>query len=443
LKADRCASYEQSTIEQQTQNESQKWRLAQKRKADRLAKEVRTQPRSAVQKLRSFGEGTRLMIRSFEELIEGVQSQGYLPQDDLELVLCLFGIAPTRENIRQNALAYLVSVTNLGCTPAVSSSVVAERLKPENRPDEFRDLPVDEVFGSDADHNRELLVGQLELEVERLQAVADRLEREVDGPRLRAVLERAAILTEEAARRVTRSHAEARATYHRASSALWPMLEREKEEGPPESAGGDDAANEATGPVSEPVSAGPVSAGRDEASGSQIEPEDPSGAGAQMVDESEGSVEGRPSGPERQNGVFSPTPTVENTPSEAPVEGRGPEGESVHTSRGAQPVPESVAAAPVSACREEAIASQIEPRIRRVLWRKWLTKPRFRSRAGRRVRSDKTAFSAPRRHRKTRPRRGPDRRGKETHRASKPRFGPGPRGPRWCRWRLAAGPTAC
>src|ERR1700722_9521392 len=44
LKADRCASYEQSTIEEQTQNERQKWRLAQKRKADRLAKEVRGRP---------------------------------------------------------------------------------------------------------------------------------------------------------------------------------------------------------------------------------------------------------------------------------------------------------------------------------------------------------------------------------------------------------------
>ena len=139
LKLDRCASYEQSTIEEQTQTEGEKWRTGQKRKANRLAKEVRTNPRSTVEKLQSFGEGTRLMIRTFEEMIESVQSQGFLPQDDLELVLCLFGIAPTRENMRQNALAYLISVTNLGCTPGVSSAVVAELLKPENRPDELRD----------------------------------------------------------------------------------------------------------------------------------------------------------------------------------------------------------------------------------------------------------------------------------------------------------------
>ena len=346
LKMDRCASYEQSTIEEQTQAESEKWRTGQKRKANRLAKDVRTQPRSTVEKLQSFGEGTRLMIRCFEELIEDVQSQGYLPQDDLELVLCLFGITPTRENMRQNALAYLISITNLGCTPGVSSAVVAELLKPENRPEELRDSPVDEIFGADADENRDLLVGQLELEVERLQAEATRLEREIDGPRLRAILERASILTEEAARRVTRSHAEARSSYHRATSALWPLLEREKEQGPPEPA--DDDHNEAREPAIEPVSAC-----RDEASGSQMEPEDPSGAWAQAVDESAGSVEGRPSGPDRQNGVFSPAPAPENRPSEAPVEGRGPEGHGDAPSVVAppRPWPAWAASVPLSACR--------------------------------------------------------------------------------------------
>src|ERR1700733_11597169 len=80
LKMDRCASYEQATIEEQTQTEGEKWRIGQKRKANRLAKEVRTKPRATVEKLQSFGEGTRLMIRTLEELIQDVQSQGFLPQ---------------------------------------------------------------------------------------------------------------------------------------------------------------------------------------------------------------------------------------------------------------------------------------------------------------------------------------------------------------------------
>ena len=321
------------------------------------------------------------MITCLEELIEGVRSQGYLPQVDLELALCSVGVAPTHEQIRQDVVAYAINLFNLGCTPGVSPTVVAAWLKPENRPAVLRGLPADEVFGADADHNRELLVGQLEEEAERLRAEADRLAREVDGPRLAAVLERAAIPTEKAARRLTRSHAEARTSYHRASSALWPMLEREREEGSPPSVGGDDddeagdasgaevsaAAAEAnapdagTEPAFEAVSAVPVSGCREEPRISQNEPEDTSGTLAQRVDEPKGSVEGRPSEPDRQNGVFSPAPAPENTPSEARVEGGGSEGEGDAWTRVAQPAPESVAAVPVPARREEAKVSQNEP----------------------------------------------------------------------------------
>ncbi len=65
--------YEQSTIEEQTQAESEKWRTGQKRKANRLAKDVRTQPCPRAEKLQSFGEGTRLMIRTFEEMVESIK----------------------------------------------------------------------------------------------------------------------------------------------------------------------------------------------------------------------------------------------------------------------------------------------------------------------------------------------------------------------------------
>ena len=57
LKLDRCASYEQSTTEEQTQVEGEKRWIGQKRKANRLAKELRTKPRSTVEKLQSLGEG--------------------------------------------------------------------------------------------------------------------------------------------------------------------------------------------------------------------------------------------------------------------------------------------------------------------------------------------------------------------------------------------------
>ena len=367
------------------------------------------------------------MIECFEELIEDVQSQGFLPQDDLELTVCLFGVAPTPEQIHQDVLAYVVTLYNLGCTPGVSPAVVAEMLKPENRPDVLQGLPVDEIFGSDADENRELLVGELEGEAERLQAEADRLAREVDGPCLRAILERASILTEKAARRVARSHGEARTTL--SSRLECPVADaRAREGGRGLRSRSPATTTTRTRPVTQPVrscrpgrggvgsrpprrdrtrgapvSAVPVPACREEAQGSQFEPEDSAAALTQRVDESKGSVEGRPSATERQNGVFSPAPAVENTPSEARAERGGSEEEGIETSRGAQPAPEPVAAARCRPVGRRPRVPNWNPRIRRALWHKVLMIQQVRSRSGRRVRSDKTAFSARRRHWKTRP----------------------------------------
>ena len=94
-----------------------------------------------------------------------------------------------------------------------------------------------------------------------------------------AALNRASILTDEAARRVARSHGEARTTYHRASKDLWAMLDREQE-GSPAPAGEDgqadaaDAPDAVAEPAQEPVAAVSVPAARVEVDRTQNEPED-------------------------------------------------------------------------------------------------------------------------------------------------------------------------
>ena len=249
LMADRCESYRQSTIEKQTQAETQKFHVAEKRKASHLAREIRILPESTVQKLGAFGEGARSMGLVFEDLIDIVRTEGHLPKDALELAILWHGVAPTRERITQDVMAYVINLYNLGCTPGVPLTVIEEWLRPENRPDVLQGVPDSEVVGYDADENRELLLDELEGARDRLYAEAERLTREVDLPRLVAALERASILTEKAAKRVARSHSEARSTYHRASNALWPLLDREKEEGLPEIGGEATPTRPATQPV--------------------------------------------------------------------------------------------------------------------------------------------------------------------------------------------------
>jgi hypothetical protein len=173
---------------------------------------------------------------------------------------------------------------------------------------------------------------------------------------------------------VTRSHAEARATFHRASKDLIPALERDKEndlleltsdegehaedqaEATAEGDGDGEptAVIEAAGPADEPVAvvveegaaleAGgdpaeelasegeddvppgadqptrpwfevvPMSACRREERLSQNEPENRVNVSAQVIDAKASSVDARPAAPGPQNGVPSSTPAVSETP---------------------------------------------------------------------------------------------------------------------------------
>ena len=186
----------------------------------------------------------------FSNLIDVVRSHGYLTPEDLQFGIKLYGVAPTRENMTQRLMPYVINIYNLGSTPGVSPAVIQDWLKLENRPDELQDWSDDDLVDSDPEINREMLIGGFEREVERLQAIEKQVMREVDQPSLQNVLDRASILTEADARRVARSHSESRTTYHKAAKDLWPMLEREQEDGLQEPAG-DDAQGDGDATVAE------------------------------------------------------------------------------------------------------------------------------------------------------------------------------------------------
>ena len=362
LMADRCESYRQATIEKQTQEETQKFHAAEKRKASHLARDLRVQPAATVEKLGAFGEGARSMGLIVEDLIDIVRTEGYLPRESLELGICLQGVAPTREGITQDVTAYGIHLFNLGCTPGVAPAVIEEWLRPENRPDVLQGVPGSEIVGGDADENRDLLLEELEAARDRLYAEAERLSRDVDLPRLVARLERASILTEEAAKRVARSHSEARSTYHRASNALWPLLDREQAEDLPlvgeedDTVEGQDAAGVGVASeVAQPASAGGFGRLRYRSLGRsprvpktnlRIRAED----SAQIVTAEVVSIDREPSGQEPQDGVFRPAGGRVS----APCGTRGGEWIDVAGDRPdeeVRPVPDWTKMVPVSACR--------------------------------------------------------------------------------------------
>jgi hypothetical protein len=124
--------------------------------------------------------------------------------------------------------------------------------------------------------------------------------------------------------------------------------------GDPLGAAGSEGAGDAPG-------AGPPPASREGAKGSQNEPEDGLDASTQILDDSGISIDGRPFGLERQNGVLSLEPAVQETPSGAVTAGGRSERAGDHSSRAVQPVPTWVDAIPLLAPREGAEGSQNEP----------------------------------------------------------------------------------
>ena len=216
LLADRCHDYRQAEIDRQTAFARIDWMRRREEKLDELAKQLKTNAADAIAGLEAFGLGVRWLGTRVQELIHEVQTQGYLSAESLQWAVRIHGVTPTLPDIRTHAITYMLSLYNLACTPGRAPALIEQWLEPANRPHVLRDKSSGEIMGDDADECRKMLVEELEFELERLRSEEERLGREVDEPSLESALKRAKILTEEAARRVARSHAESRATFNRA-----------------------------------------------------------------------------------------------------------------------------------------------------------------------------------------------------------------------------------
>ncbi len=232
--ADRCARYRDATLAEQARDTKRRWNRRQRDRTNRLVKQLKTDPAAAMAGLLSFARGCLWVIDEFQSLIDNIKRRGYLLQEEIEQVIRLYDISPVPEMMSQHIMAYQLYTHHLGCALGVSAETLAAWLAPANRPLEIQDLTDDELVAADA---AQALLAILESEVVRLKAEERRIWIEEDGPSLERLLDGASILTEEAARRVGRSHSESRTTFHRGWTALSVTLKRDKEEGPAQTYG--------------------------------------------------------------------------------------------------------------------------------------------------------------------------------------------------------------
>ncbi len=138
-------------------------------------------------------------------------------------------MAPIPENISRNVMAYHLYVRHLCCAPGVTAEEKRAWAALANRPAELRRDSLDENIPPDAETAAKMLLSTLEHEVSELEADEQRIWTEADAPSLQRKLEGASILTDEAARRVNRSHVESRTTFHRNWVGLCKVLKTDPE----------------------------------------------------------------------------------------------------------------------------------------------------------------------------------------------------------------------
>jgi hypothetical protein len=304
LLADRCHEYRRSELAKQTALARKTWMRAREDEVGSFVGKLTSDPAAAVSGLEKSGCGVRWLIICFNELIDEVETQGYLSAESIEFCVRLFGWTPTPANIRRDSRPYLIYVANLGCIPGTKPEVIDEWLAPDNRPEVFRDDPRDEMITDDPEECCGLLLENLEVERDRLKEEEARLKRDVDGPRLKEVLKRASILDEAAAKRVARSHGESRATFNRGLGLFFRSLDRDAEMGPAA-----DRGEEPVGAVSDPA-VGPAEREVE----SPNDPEDPAVAAAQVAEEVTIFVDPPVSAREPEAGSSSVSPRAEPVP---------------------------------------------------------------------------------------------------------------------------------
>ncbi len=293
--SDRCDRHREATLAEQTRDARGRWKRSQREKAYRLVKRLATDPAGAMDELRGFARGLQWIIDEYQTFIDIIKNKGHFTQEEIDQVIRLEGIAPMPETITRHVTAYLLYTYHLGCVPAVSADELAAWVAPANRPEALRDLAHGEFVPPDAEWAVSVLMDTIGDQIELLKAEKDRIWDEEDGPSLQRKLEGASILTEEAARRVTRSHAESRTTFHRYWTALNKTLKTDAEEG--------------TADV--PAPAGDEVAGQG-ADRLQVEPSAAPHATAQVAEKSDSSVEARTPAQERRAGPTTGAPEDAN-----------------------------------------------------------------------------------------------------------------------------------
>ena len=214
----RCDQYCQAQLEQQAEDSKRKFEARRRRRLSTARGKLHADPAAVYEELRSFAHGLRWLIGRFEAFRQSVERRGYLNDDELNELIRLNGVRPYMgHEISWDVEAYTITIQNLAATPGADRAVLADWLKPENRPCALRATPAAALVG---DNPRAALLQRLTAEIDHLRPREKHLRTTIDDPDRERAMKRESILNIKAIARMNRSHAESRITFHRAWKTL-------------------------------------------------------------------------------------------------------------------------------------------------------------------------------------------------------------------------------
>jgi hypothetical protein len=242
--ADRADKFREARIKRQQANVKRNWQRRRKRRLDAAVKRMPDDRIGVYDELASFSLGCSDLAHAYNDAIACIEEQGYLPALELGNVIYFHRIWPVDEVIHTDITAFTFHTLNLACTPGVTPEQLDAWMAPASRPAALRTLSRAELIPGAVEECRQKLIELLAERREHFLSETERLCKEEDEPELERLLAEAETLDDAAAKRVARSHAESRTTFHRAFTELGKTLKRDAEEA---EANGRDAGNDDEG----------------------------------------------------------------------------------------------------------------------------------------------------------------------------------------------------
>jgi hypothetical protein len=173
-----------------------------------------------VAELKTFGHGIAYMAREWLRLKKAINTRGFLTPEEANMGVRLMGVLPGLETVARHKGAFLFTVWSARCHPLSPAGMLEVLLQPANRPAGLEPMGAAELL-PEPGAARDQIIKWVDEELAALEALADRIAREVDGPELARVLNPAAIVIDpEKIKRYDRARCTYQMMYFRAKKTL-------------------------------------------------------------------------------------------------------------------------------------------------------------------------------------------------------------------------------